>query len=245
MFWLAAILPALGAIGGGIAGYASVMQRGDEEKAALKQQKDSAWKQYEYGKAHGDRMFGIQKAEALENLGVQRKNLDEQVGLSTDEYNTALLAQAFGIQDARIQTGSAIGASLAEEGASGVRGSATGDKIRAYALQGLERNIEAQDRQNAGQLNRMIAGANMTAGAIGREEASWMPGGYRMQQKDAQDSYNLNVANLGQDNFQWQIDNAAPTDLDKFVGVMSGMQSGFSLGNSANQFAGAWFGVGK
>jgi hypothetical protein len=235
MWWLA-----IGAAVGAIAGGVSTWQKSEREKAALKQQKDSAWKQYQYGKEYSDQMFGLQKGEALENLGVQRKNLDTQVGLSTDDYNTALLAQAFGIQDARIQTGSAVGASLVNEAASGVRGSATGDKIRAYASQSLERNIEVQDKQNANYLNRMITGANMTADAIGREEASWMPGGYRVQQKAAQDAYNQNIALLGQSDFNWRIEQSQPGFLDYFTGAMGGASTGMSLAYNINRFQTTW-----
>jgi len=239
MWWLA-ISAAAGAIAGGIGKY----QESEREKAALRQQKEMAWQQYLYGKEHSDTQFNIQKTAALEQLGVQRKNLDEQVGLSMDEYNTALLAQAFGIQDARIQTGSAVGASLASEGASGVRGSSSAAKAREYALQGLERNIDVQDRQSRNQLNKMMSGANMTLDAIGREEASWMPGGYKVQAKTAQDSYNLSIANLGQSNFNWQIGQATPTFLDYFSSVMGGGSSGIQLGNSINNYRNAWNSVG-
>ena len=235
---------ALALIGLGV-GIWSAYSQGQREQANLQQQQQSAWQQYQYGKEYSDQTFDLQKGEALENLGVQRKNLDTQVGLATDDYNTALLAQAFGIQDARIQTGSAVGASLVNEAASGVRGSATNEKIRAYASQSLERNIEVQDKQNANYLNRMITGANMTVDAIGREEASWMPGGYRVQQKAAQDAYNQNIALLGQDNFNWAISQATPGFLDYFTSAMGGMSSGMSLGNSWNQYSNAWFGTGK
>jgi hypothetical protein len=230
-------------LGGAWAGAASVDQRAREEKAALEQQKKSAWKQYQYGQQYSDEMFALQKGEALGQLAVQRRNLGTQMGMSVDSYNTSLLAQAFGIQDARIQAGSAIGGSLAAEGMGGTRGNAANEMARSYASQGLERNVDVQDRQNRDYLNQMVSGANMAAGAIGREEASWMPGGYRARAKDAQDSYNRNLAQLGQDNFDWQIDQASPTDLDYFTGIMGGMSSGFSLGSSVNNML-PWFGIG-
>jgi len=242
MLWLAAL--GLG-LAGAVAGAFGKHQESKREQAALEQQKESAWQQYLYGKENSDAQFGIQKTAAMEQLGVQRKNLSTQVGLSVDDYNASLLAQAFGIQDARIQAGSAVGASLAAEGASGVRGNASGDKEREYALQSLERNVGLQERQNENYLGRMIAGANMTADAIGREKASWMPGGYRVQSKEAQDAYNLNLANLGQTNFDWQIGQAAPTGLDYFTGIMGGASSGMNLAYTAYNFKNAWFGTGK
>jgi hypothetical protein len=235
---------AAGALAGGLSTWQSI----EREKAALSQQKDSAWMQYLFGKQYSDAQFGIQKRESLEQLGVQQRNLDTQLGLSIDDYNTALLAQAFGIQDARIQTSSAIGAHAAAEGASGTRGSSSGEMIRSYAAQGLERDIEVQYQQNQNQLNQMITGANMTADAISRERASWMPGGYRVQAKEAQDTYNANIANLGQSNFNWQLDQINLPEnqiLDYFTGTFGGASSGFNLGTNIISFKNAWVGMGK
>jgi hypothetical protein len=239
MWWMA-IASIAGALTGGIAGGISVRQREKEEKATLERQKESAWLQYLYGQQHSDAQFSIQKGEALSQLAVQKKNLDAQLGMSIDDYNTAMLAQAFGIQDARIQTNSAIGESLAAEGMSGTRGNAANETVRAYASQGLERNIDVQDRQNQSQLNKMITGANMTVNAIEHEKASWMPGGHRVRAKEAQDFYNMNIAQLGQSNFDWQIDQATPTFLDYFSVIMSGGQSGANLGNNVNKSIDAW-----
>jgi len=241
MFWLMA----LGSLVGAAAGIAGTWQQGDREKKALEKQKESAWQQYQYGKEHSDKQFGIQKTEAMEQLGMQRKNLDTQMGLSVDDYNTALLAQAFGIQDAKIQTSSAVGESLAAEGASGTKGSASGDMTRNYASQSLDRNIGLQDTQNRNQLNSMISGANMTANAIAREEASWMPGGHRVKSKEAQDAYNLDIANLGQSNFDWQIKQSEPGFLDYFTGAMGGASTGMSTAQSFDQFVNAWGSTGK
>jgi len=235
MWWMLA----LGLVGAGLGGWAggvSVKQREEEEKAALEQQKKVAWQQYLYGKQSSDEQFSIQKGEALGQLAVQKKNLDTQLGMSVDDYNTAMLAQAFGIQDARIQTGSAIGGSLAAEGMSGTRGNAANETVRAYASQSLDRNIEIQDRQSKGQLDKMITGANMTVNAIEHEKASWMPGGHRVRAKESQDAYNLNIANLGQSNFDWHIDQATPTFMDYFTGIMGGASSGAKFGGRVSKF---------
>lgn len=173
----------------------------------------------------------------MEQLDIQRRGLDTQTDLSFDDFNTNLLAQAFGIQDARIQSSSAIGQSLAEEGASGTRGNASNDMIRAYASQGLERNIDLQNKQTDNYLNRMITGANMTSDAISREKAAWLPGGYRYREKTAQDSYNANMYELGQSNYDWhtqQINNNA--FLDMFTGIMGGASSGLDMGLKQYEF---------
>ena len=239
MWWMA-LIGLLGAGLGGWAGYDSVRQREEEEKAALKQQKKTAWQQYLYGKEAGDEQFSIQKGEALGQLGVQKKNLDTQLSMGMDDYNTAMLAQAFGIQDARIQTSSAIGGSLASEAMSGTRGNAANETVRAYASQSLDRNIEIQDRQSKGQLDKMITGANMTVDAIEHERASWMPGGHRTRMKESQDTYNRNIAQLGQKNFDWHIEQATATDRDYFTGIMGGANSGANFGKGVGKFIDNW-----
>ena len=240
----------IGAAIGGVAGILSTHRQGQRQRSELERQRESAWSAYEFGRQYSDSRFSMQKSEALENLGVQRKNLDTQLDMSIDDFNTNLLGQAFGMQDARIQTGSAIGASLAAEGASGTRGSSSGDMMRAYAAQSLERNIELANRQNSGNLNRMVTGANTALHAINREEASWMPGGYRMQEKEAQDFYNLNIANLGQSDFDWRISHSQPGAADYLTGMFQGGSAGYSMGNSWNNFTNelnrdAWFNIGK
>jgi hypothetical protein len=250
---------AIGALAGAAAGAIGTMQSGKREQEALERQKDSAWQQYLLGKEYGDRQFALQKGEALGQLDAQQRNLDAQLGLSVNDYNTALLAQAFGIQDARIQTGSAVGASVAAEAAGGTRGNAANEMARSYAAQGLERNIEAQERQNKDSLNRMAAGANLSLSAIGRERASWQPGGFRVLEKAARDDYNRGLARLGQSDFSWQMSQAAPAGLDYFTNMMGGAQQGMALAGSINSFADsaprkenggidwkqAWFGIGK
>ena len=224
------------ALGGGILGGISRWNQGEKEKAALEHQKNMAWQQYQYGKEYSDNAYNLQKSEALDQLGMQRRNLDTQLNTSMSDYNTSLLAQAFGIQDARIQSSSAIGESLAAEGASGARGNASNEMIRAYASQSLDRNIDLQNRQNSNYLNQLVSGANMTSDAISREQASWLPGGYRAQAKDLQDAYNLNIANLGQDNFNWQIEQAQPGVLDYITSILGGASSGFSMGAGIDEY---------
>jgi len=239
MWWMALLGAGLGA---GIGGLSKWRDR-KYEREKLEREKENARKQYEYGKQYSDRMFDLKKDEAIGQLDIQREGLDTQLGLTFDDYNTNLLAQAFGIQDARIQTSSSIGDSIAAEGASGTRGNSSGEMIRAYAAQGLERNIDLQERKNSNYLNQVITGANQTADAINRERASWMPGGYRVQEKDAQDSYNQQIYQLGQDNYNWQMQqHESYKFLDYFTGVLSGANSGFGAGVGFGNF---WNQVGK
>jgi len=152
-------------------------------------------KQYELGKEFSDNQWSIQKTEALGQLDIQRSNLDTHLGLTVDDYNTSLLAQAFGIQDAGIQTSSAIGADIVSEAMSGARGNSANEQIRAYAAQSLDRNIGLQEKQNDNYLNQLISGANMSVDAVNRERGSWGANGYRTQLKNEQDAYNFSIKN--------------------------------------------------
>jgi hypothetical protein len=233
------VLAALGlgaaAIGGGL-GLASIFQGAGQQKAALRRQKDSAWQQFLLGKSYSDSQYSIQRDEAAYQLSDQERRLDEELSRAMDEYNTGLLAQAFGVQDARIQTASGIGASLAAEGMSGTRGNDANALVRAYAGQGFERGLEIQGRQNRGALTGMLSGANNALRTISRERDSWNAGGYRYDMKQAQDEYNLGMAKLGQSNFDWQIGQSNPTGLDVVTGLFSGASSGLSLGASIYSF---------
>ena len=237
------------ALGGALLGGLSTWQQGKKEKESLERQKESARQQYELGKNYSDSMYSLQKSEALGQLGIQRRNLDTQLGTAMDDYNTSLLSQAFGIQDARIQNEAGIGASYAQEAAGGTRGDAANEMIRAYAAAGLEKNIDLQNRQNTNYLNQMITGANQTVEAINREAGSWSEGGYRYQQKAAQDAYNKNIFDLGQSDYDWAVQQSQPGFLDYFTGALTGASSGLSMGFSYESYKklnrNAWDNVGN
>jgi hypothetical protein len=150
------------------------------------------------------------------------------------------MAQAFGIQDARIQTATQTGMSLADEGAGGTRGNSNNAMIRAYAQQGLERDVEVQERQNKNQLNSLVTGANMQNAAIEHERSTWMPGGYRVKQKDAQDAYNANLAQLGQSNLDWHMNERKPTFGNYLGGAMEGINTGLAIGSSWDAYKDKW-----
>jgi hypothetical protein len=149
--------------------------------------------------------------------------------------NTGLLSQAYGIQNARIQTASNIGASVAAEGAGGTRGNAANGLMRAYEQQSLDRNIEVQERENSQALTGMVTQANNAYQDISRERDSWDTGGYRYQMKEAQDAYNKKMAALGRTEFQWQMDNVTGSGaygwMDYASDIIGGGVSGFNLGN--------------
>jgi len=236
------------AIAGAAAGLFSTGWQKYKNQEELKHQKELQQKQYDLNKQHGDALYSLQKGEALEQLGIQKDNLNMQLKMGMDDYNTSLLAQAFGIQDARIQSASNTGASLAAEAASGTRGNAANEMLRSYAAQSLERNIGLQERQNANQLNQMITGANTAAGAIEREKNAWSSGGYRDREKLLQDSYNLSMFKMGQTEFDYQIKQSDPFDfswdnllgnsLDYITGMFGGAYSGLEMGKAFTELSG-------
>ena len=248
MWW---VLPLIGA-GIGALGTGQSLRK---QRDALKKQQEAAKKQYEYGKELSEKQWGIQRGEAEYQLGTQERALHEGMGQFADEYNTAMLARAFGEQDARIQNAANAGMSRVQEGMSGTRGSAAAELMRAYADAGLERNIDIQRQRDSQTLANTVAGANRAAGEIGRERDSWGAGGWRSESKAAQDEYNLNIYKLGQKEYEdaiWESDprNFKANGWDYLTGAFSGASTGLRLGNSAYQFGqnggfGRWSGKGR
>jgi hypothetical protein len=220
-------------VGAGTGILSSILGSG-KEKEALRRQKKTALEQYRLGKEYSDRQYGINRLEARAQADIQQGRLDESVNQGADQFNLGLLSQAYGIQDAQIQTAMNTGASLAAEGMSGTRGNGAGALMRAYEEAGLDRNIDLQRQSNDLSLAGMLGQANDAMADIRRERESWDLGGYRYSQKQAQDDYNLAMAQLGQSNFDWQIDQADWGWLDLITGGLSGASSGLSLWNSWN-----------
>jgi hypothetical protein len=227
----------IGAAGGAIIGGISGLIGSNKQRQQAEQQKKTAWEQYLLGKEYGDQQYAIQKQNAAENLALQKYRLNQAVDASTDQFNTGLLGQAYGIQNAQIQTAASLGSSLAAEGAGGTRGNAASGLARAYEETALERNIQLQNKQNSQAINALASQASNSAGDINRERASWNTGGYRYELKQTQDDYNRKMAELGQSNFDWSIDQIrANAPLDFLGGMFGGASSGLSMGGSISQF---------
>jgi hypothetical protein len=224
MWWLA--------LAGAAFGIASAIGSARARQQQLEQQKKMAWQQYLIQSEAAQNEFSINKNTALENAGIAKTRLGESVGQSMDSFNLGLLSQAYQTQDAQIATQGQVGASLAAEAASGVRGSASGQLMRDYAEQGLARSLEVQDRGNDLSLQSMLSQATNANQDINREIASWGEGGYRTQLFQNQQEANKSLAELGQSNFDWQIDAASPSFFDVLGGAVSGASAGFGLGQS-------------
>jgi hypothetical protein len=234
----------LGAGLGALFGGWSTSRQSRKEQEQLRQQKEMAWSQYLLGQEYSDTQFSLQRNEANSQLNIQENRLNEDVNRGIAEFNTGLLGQAYGIQDAQIQTAGGIGASLAAEAAGGTRGSTGGGLMRAYAQQGLDRSVALQGQQNDQALSGMLGAAGNSLADIARERASWQDGGYTYEAKVAQDAYNRNMAELGQTGFDWSINAAKATTEDYLLGIFSGASSGVSLGASAYGVTQSFAGVG-
>jgi hypothetical protein len=227
----------IGAGVGGLLGLISTGAQSADEQAQLRRQKELAWSQYLLGQNYSDAQFSLDRREAVGQLALQERRLDESLGRSVAEMNTGLLGQAYAAQDARIQTAEAVGASLAAEGASGARGGSGGGLLRAYQQQSLDRGLGLQQRQNDQALSGLMAQASDARQDLGRERASWGAGGYRYESKLAKDDYNKALAELGQTEFDWRVEDAAAGPLDYVLGALGGASSGMYLGAAVNEFS--------
>ncbi|MDR3247352.1 MAG: hypothetical protein LBT39_01075, partial [Treponema sp.] len=167
-------------------------------------QKAYADKQFTLQQASALKQYGIQKTEAQGQLGRQAAQVGQNVDQSVGQMNTGLLSQAYGIQNAQIQTASNVGASLAAEGAGGTRGNTANGLARAYEQQSLDRNVGLQNRQNSDSLAAMMSQAGNAMTDIRTESASWDEGGYRAQLKDESLAYNQSVKS-GQDAYNRNV----------------------------------------
>jgi hypothetical protein len=230
---------------GALFGSMSTRRQSKKEQEQLRHQKETAWSQYLLGQEYSDTQFSLQRNEANSQLNIQEDRLNQGVTQGVAEFNTGLLGQAYGIQDAQIQTSGGIGASLAAEAASGTRGSSGGGLMRDYAQQSLDRNIALQGQQNDQALAGMLSQAGNSLQDIGRERESWQDGGYNYESKIAQDAYNRDLAELGQSDFDWRISAAKATTEDYLMGMFGGASSLLSFGESAAGFVQSFAGVGK
>jgi gas vesicle protein len=250
----------IGAAVGGIAGLAGTAQQAARQDAEqrlrqeqLKHQKETAWQSYLLNQGYADTEWGLAKDEAFSNLALNERRLGDTVDENIGRFNTGLEGQALGLQNARIETSGSIGALLAGEGASGVRGNAATGLVASYAEKSLERQAGLQERENSDSLYAMLSGAGQAREDINLERASWGEGGYKALAKEAQDKYNKDVAEQEQANIDWSIRNNAEyynttkiNGWDYAAAFLSGNVSGWGMGTSiAGAFAPADGSAGK
>jgi hypothetical protein len=220
----------IGALVGGAIGVASSIFGGNKQAAAYERQKDNAWQRYLINKEFADTQFALNKNESLTSLNIQQRRLGEDLSAGVDSYNTGLLGQAYGIQDAQIGLASQLGAFDAAQGASGTRGNEASGLVKAYAQTSFDRNLALQREQNDQALSGMTTQATRAGADIQRERNSWGAGGYRTQLYNAEDERNRKLAELGQQELQYAADQARPGFFDTLLGGLSGASSGLSFG---------------
>jgi hypothetical protein len=221
--------PLIAAIAGAAIGGASKLISGKQQEKALKEQKANAWQSYLINKDFADTQFGIQQGEALSSLGIQGGRLREDVRTGTENFNTGLLGQAYGIQDAQMGLASQLGAYDVNQGASDTRGNEANGLVKAYAQTSFDRNLELQRQQTDQQHEGMITGANRAGQDLNREKESWGEGGYRTRLYEAESDRNRELALLGQSEYDSAISAAKPGILDYLTGGLLGASQGMSL----------------
>jgi hypothetical protein len=216
-------------LGGAVIGGLSTLISGKKQKDALRAQKENAWQRYLINKEFGDAQFGINKGEALTSLGIQQGRLREDVDTGVGNFNTGLLGQAYGIQDAQIGLAGQLGAHDAAQGMSGTRGNEANGLTRAYAQKSFDQNVGLQNKQNDAAIGSIMTGATRGNQDIERERESWGEGGYRTLLYNAEDERNLKLARLGQTEYDSAISAANPGIFDYLAGGFSGASLGLSL----------------
>jgi len=172
---------------------------------------------------------------------MHERALHEGLDRFTDDWNTAMLDRAFGEQDARIQTASGIGASRVWEGMGGTRGNAANGLARGYASRSLERGLDIQGRRDASALTGTLQEAGRARASMEHERSSWDSGGWRKEAHAARADYNKKLAEQGQDDFQWALDNwKADRFPDYITAGFFGASSGLGLADDILTYDKNW-----
>jgi hypothetical protein len=222
----------IGALIGAGVGILSSIIGGNKQADAHREQARNAWQSYLINQQFADTQFALNKSESINALGIQQRRLGEDLNAGVDSFNTGLLGQAYGIQDAQIGLAGQLGAFDAAQGASGTRGNEANGLVKAYAQQSFDRNLALQETQNDQAFAGMLTQANRANQDINRERDSWGAGGYRMQLFDAESERNRKLAKLGQQAAESAASAAQPGLFDTLVGGLSGASMGIGLGNS-------------
>ena len=228
MWWMAAI--------GAAAGLASTAVQGVKERNKLRQQREMAEAAYGYKQDYDNHMFSLQRNVSLENLSIQKSRLAQAFETDLSGFNLGLEGQAQQNQAARIELADNTGMALAQQGASGVKGSNTLDRRIDFAENQFEKQLDIQNRGNSLTIQSMSDQYGNQFQDIRREKDSWEHGGYRMKAKSLSDTYAEQMHGLEMKGYDQAIRDALPGFFDYFTGAMSGASSGMSLGGSAQQF---------
>jgi len=228
------------ALAGALAGTASYLIERDKQEKAIKKQRGYAQDAFGYQQAYGDGMFGLQKGEALETLGVARNRLGEAFGADVAGFNLGLEGQALQTHAARASLADGAGMALAAQGASGTRGSDTLQRRIGFEEGMFGRQADLQQRGNSLAMQDMARRYTNQFADIGREADSWGAGGWRTQAKALGDGYADKMHGLQMKGYQDALDdidfakNPWGVTMDFLFAGLSGAGMGASFGNQVS-----------
>jgi len=217
------------AVGAAVSGISTLINS-KKEKKRIGQQQDLERQAFGYERAYNRGMFNLQQGQALEGLGIQRNRLAQAYGADLDAFNLGVQGQGLQSQAAQVSLADSAGMAMAQQGASGTRGSGA-----------LQMRIDFQDNQLARQVGLQNMGNALTAqnmgqqysnrfDDIGREIDSWRPDGYRGQAKSLGDIYAEQMHGLKMQGFQQAISDAGATGLDYTANMLGGAAQGAAVG---------------
>ena len=222
MWWMA--------LAAAVAGGASYLWSSYKNQKEIERQRGQAQKEYDYQKQYNDAAFNLQREESLESLGIQRNRLAQAFDTDLEGFNLGLEAQAYRAQDARIGLADSAGMALAQQGASGVRGSDTLQRRIDYAQTSFDRQLDLQDRGNSLTARDIAAQYTNSFNDIGREIDSWNPGGYRYRAKELGDVYGERMFGLRTEEYDFAYKDAGFDIMDFLGATLGGAAAGAGFG---------------
>ena len=224
-----------GAVIGAAAGGISTYSRSQREQEQLRQQRAMARVAYGYEREYSQNTWNLQRSEALETLGIQKNRLAQAFNMDVAGFNLGLEGQAQQNQAAQVSLADSKGMALAQQGMSGVKGSDALQRRIEFSENQFERQLDIQDRGNSLAMQNMTTQYSNQFSDIGREIASWQPGGYRTQAKSLSDVYAEQMHGLQMQGYKQAISNAQAGPLDYLTGMLGGAFSGANFGASMNR----------
>jgi hypothetical protein len=222
MWWMA--------IAGAAANQISYLWGANRQRREIGRQESQAQAAYDYRRAYEDRMWGLQRGEALETLGIQSNRLAQSFNEDLAGYNLGLAGQALDNQAARVSLEEGAGMARTAQGASGTRGSDSLDRQIAYHTGMLDRRLDVQDQGNSLAMQSMARQYTNSFADIGREVDSWASGGWRTEAKSLSDLYAQQMHGLEMEGYAHARHEAAPNFLDFMVAGLSGAGTGAQFG---------------
>ena len=218
---------AVGAAAGGL----SVFQRSRREQDQIRQQQRLSREAFRYQQAFSDGMFNLQRSHSLKELGIQRNRLAQAFETDVATFNMGLEGQALQNQAAQISLAGNTGLAVAQQGASGVRGSDTLQRRVDFHEGQLNRQLDLQGRGNTLFLQNMATQYSNQFNDIGREIDSWGDGGFRFEARQLSDMFAQQMHGLQMRGYRQAMDNARAGPLDYLSAILGGGASGASFGS--------------